>query len=101
MKTTQQDCFSNGTEHDSWREINCDRCWKSSHPLDEDSWDWTNFICSIDRDIHGQMAGLHEIPLRTYNITQMRDCPYRQAERPKRKKYSKKEVSNCMDLFNN
>lgn len=31
----------------------------------------------------------------------MPECPYRQAERPKRKKYSKKEMNNCMDLFNN
>ena len=82
MKTTTKNCFSNGTEWMIWTSNNCDQCHKQSkYKLDED--EYTKFVCKIDMEINGQMAGLQEISERTYNITQQADCPYRQAVRPK------------------
>ena len=95
MKTTTENCFSNGTKHEDWVERNCVRCWKYSR-WNEKLNRYTNFKCKIDEEITQQLGSYHPISLRTFKIAQMRDCPYRQEKR-KRKKYRKK--SNHPELF--
>lgn len=90
MKTTCEPMFSNGNEHLSWTTRNCDRCVKQSHYIEKTD-SYTTFKCSIDRDINGQIIGLHEVNIKSFEATQQKDCPYIQTERklPKRKKKQK------------
>lgn len=62
-----------------WTSRNCDRCWKASRLKDDG--DYTVFRCKVDEEITSQLMGDMEISERTYNITQMLDCPYRQEKR--------------------
>lgn len=94
MKTTLKSMFSNGTEFTSWQFRNCDKCVKAS-VYKEKKDVYTNYKCTIQRDIDGQVIGLQEVPLRSYNATQLADCPYRQTERKARKK---RVIKNQLNL---
>ena len=80
MKTTTKNCFSNGTEWMNWTARNCDRCWKASRL--KPGGDYTAYRCRINAQIDAQITGLWEISVQTYQVAQMRDCPYRQEQRP-------------------
>ena len=97
MKKVDQDPFSNGTEHMIWEGLNCDRCTKNSH-IKEDGNSFTIIKCAIQRDIFTRMFSNEPIAQRTIDICQMKDCPYRKEEWPKRKKAEKHK--NEPKLFN-
>lgn len=96
MRTTSKNCFSNGTEHMIWTSNNCDLCWKHSKAKKDGGY--TALICAIDDDIQTQIGGSQEISQRSYDITQLKDCPYRQLSRPTRRR-RKKEDKNQGKLF--
>lgn len=102
MKTTNKDCFSNGTEHMMWTDVNCCRCLKSrsyrphSTPCGAFDDDAPNYRCAVERDIDAQMIGLDGINQRSYDATQHRICPYIQTE-PKPVKHRK--IIGEQDLF--
>lgn len=85
MKTTDKPLFSNGTEFTSWTFRNCDKCVKQSH-YNEKTDTYSAFRCSIDRDISMQQVGLNEVNLKSWETTQLKDCPYIQTERKVTKK---------------
>ena len=85
MKTTDKQLFSNGTEFTSWTFRNCDKCVKQSH-YNEKTDTYSAFICSIDKDISMQQVGLNEVNLKSWETTQLKDCPYIQTERKVTKK---------------
>lgn len=96
-KTTSDPMFSNGTEAMLWIENNCDKCWKQSR-YDEERDRWINQICSIERDIQAQMAGL-EISERSYLFVKENfNCPNRQFEKPT--VHKKRTPKGQSDLFN-
>lgn len=92
MKLVDKDPFSNGFEHMRWEELNCDRCWKSSHikkGSDPDYPDFTQMKCAIQRNIFTRMVtDKQPISQRTIDICSHDDCPYRQEQRPT-KRYEK------------
>lgn len=95
MKTTTENCFSKGTECMNWISKNCANCYKQSK-YNSKKEEYTKFICKIDEEINGQMAGLYEISQRTYDVTQKADCPYKQVARPKmvrKHKTNKSQIS--------
>jgi hypothetical protein len=85
MKTTDKPLFSNGTEFTSWTFRNCDKCVKQSH-YNEKNDTYSAFRCSIDRDISMQQVGLNEVNLKSWETTQLKDCPHIQTERKVTKK---------------
>ena len=85
MIKVDQDPFSNGTEFDVWDAHNCERCIKNSH-LKDNMIDYTKVVCAIQRDILTRMVSNIPIAQRTIDICQMRDCPHRKEEWPKKKK---------------
>jgi hypothetical protein len=91
MKTTSENCFSNGSEHCSWVERNCHDCIKQSH-YKEKTDTYTAFKCTIDRDIQMQIIGLKEISLKSWEITQLMDCPNKTTER--KKTFKKRKLLN-------
>jgi hypothetical protein len=87
MKKTNKSLFSNGTEFTSWTFRNCDNCVKQSH-YNEKKDTYSAFKCSIDRDISMQQIFDDPVNLKSWETTQLRDCPYIQTER----KVSKKRI---------
>jgi hypothetical protein len=79
MKKTEEPLFSNGTEFTCWIYRNCERCVKQSHFID-DIKGWSNFRCSIDRDIQLQLAGYDEVNKRSLETVQNNICPYIQTK---------------------
>lgn len=98
MKKTKNPCFSNGTEHMVWFELNCDHCWKASI-YSERIKDYTKFKCKINAEVIMQIAGYDEISQRTYDITQKRDCPFKQEKRLIKKRRKVKNQTEIPLLF--
>ena len=95
MKTTTDPMFSNGSEFSSWQSNNCDRCKKASiYNEKEDSY--PNYKCSIQRDIDAQVCGLHEVSIRSFEVTQSPECIHIQNERKITKK--KRKIKNQLQL---
>lgn len=94
MKTTDKPLFSNGTEFTSWTFRNCDNCVKQSH-YNEKNDTYSQFRCSIDRDISMQQVGLNEVNLKSWETTQLKDCPYIQTVR---KVGKKRVIKNQLNL---
>ena len=91
MKKVDKDPFSNGTEFMLFEELNCDHCWKSSRPKNDNPLgeeDYTKIICAIQRDIFTRMWSKEPIAQRTIEICRTFNCPYKQEKRP-RKRYEK------------
>lgn len=95
-KLTNQDPFSNGSEHRAFEAYCCDKCIKSSQPRDD--FRYTNADkkmmpkCSIQRDIVTRMFCNDPIKQETIDICREFVfhgvlCPYMKTER---KKYTKK-----------
>ena len=87
MKKVSIPCFSNGTEYAMWTERNCDRCYKSPK-ITRDEKDYTKSRCRIFDELDVQLLGYGNEPVskRTYKVTQMLDCPYRQEHYPRSKR---------------
>lgn len=95
-KKVNKDPFSNGTEYMMFEERCCDKCIKHSHLKKEGDTEYddqyTQIVCSIERDILTRMAS--DEPINERTITICNDfimhgklCPYMKTER---KKYEKK-----------
>ena len=96
MKKVNRDPFSSGTEHMRFEEYNCDKCVKSSEPI-EGGLRYTNSDkdnmprCGVQRDIVIRMFGDTPINQRTIRICEEFTlhgvlCPYLKTEWPKRKR---------------
>ena len=97
MKTTKTYLFSNGSEHMSWVSRNCENCWKMSR-YNEKKDTYSQFRCTIDRDIQAQAAGIvEEVSIKSYETTLLLDCPYKE-ERQKVKLH--RPVKGMQNLFN-
>ncbi len=97
MAKTNKLCFSNGTSAENWLEHNCEGnppCIKRQRVHRDGSGP---FYCTIQRDICLQWFGSTEINEKTYNATQVWNCPYKQTTPPKRKQKTK--VDNQPNLF--
>lgn len=94
MKTTCEPMFSNGSELMTWTANNCDNCIKQSK-YKEETDNYSEFRCTIDRDINMQVIGVHEVSLRSYLVTQNSVCPYIQTER---KLPKKRKIKNQLEL---
>ena len=93
MKKTSKPCFSNGTEFTSWTFRNCDRCVKQSH-YNEKKDTYSAYKCTIDRDIAIQQVFDEPINLKSWETTQLKDCPYIQTEhKPKKKRTIKNQTT--------
>ena len=105
MKTTKvnKDPFSNGEEHRIWEHYNCDRCIKSSQPVDG-GMRYTNADennmpkCSIQRDIVTRMFCYEPIKQETIDICNNYIlhgtlCPYMKTERKKYEKKAKNQTT--------
>lgn len=91
--------FSNGTEHMTWTGLNCERCWKQSR-FNVKRNEFTQFRCSIDKEITLQSAGIIDdgtTTLKAYEAVQKVECPYRE-EKQKVKKH--RPVKGMNSLFN-
>ena len=84
--TTIVPCFSNGSEAQSWFDINCDIRVKSSR-LKKNEVDYTKSRCRIFDDILRQWMGYgnEEIYVRSYEVTKKIHCPYKQTKWKNRK----------------
>ena len=97
MAKTNKLCFSNGTSAENWLEHNCEgnpSCIKRQRVRRDGSGP---FYCTVQRDIIRQWFGLTGINEKTYNATQVWDCPYKQTTPTKRKRKTK--VDNQSNLF--
>jgi len=94
MKITDKPLFSNGTEFTSWQHRNCDNCVKQSR-YNEKNDTYSRFRCTIDRDISMQQVGLQEVNVKSWEATQLKDCPYIQTER---KIGKKRKIKNQLQL---
>lgn len=97
MKKVNKDPFSNGTEYMRFEDLCCNKCIKHSHLKKEGDTkyedEYTNVVCSIERDIFTRMGCDEPINQRTvdvcYDFTMHgKLCPYMKTER---KKYQKKD----------
>lgn len=89
MKTTDNLCFSNGTEFMIWQERNCCRCTKSVW-YNEKKGTYPKYKCAVQRDIELQACGMLEINERSYNAAKCAKCPYRLTERERALKNAEK-----------
>ena len=81
MKRIKANLFSNGTEHMTWTGLNCEKCVKMSR-YNESKDTYSQFRCSIDKDIQEQCAGLtDEVNVKSYEAVRQLKCPYIQTER--------------------
>lgn len=96
INKVNQDPFSNGTEYMMFEERCCDKCVKHSHLRREGDTkyedEYTNVVCSIERDIFTRMWCNEPINQRTIDVCydfvmHGKLCPYMKTER---KKYIKK-----------
>lgn len=103
MKKVNKDPFSNGTEHDMFEDLCCSKCVKHSHMKKEGDTiyedEYTNVVCSIERDIFTRMWCDEPINQRTVDvcydfIMHEKLCPYMKTER---KRYPKK-IKNQTEL---
>ncbi len=85
MKKTNKALFSNGTEFTSWTFRNCDNCVKQSH-YNKKKDTYSAYKCTIDRDIALQQVFDEPINLKSWETTQLKDCPYIQTEYKSKKK---------------
>ena len=105
MKKVNQDPFSNGTEYMMFEDLCCNKCVKHSHMKKEGDTEYeneyTNVVCSIERDIFTRLWCNEPINQRTIDVCydfvmHGKLCPYMKTER---KKYPKK-IKNQAELFN-
>ena len=99
MSRIQAMLFSNGTEHMSWVSRNCERCWKLSK-YNEKKGTWSQFRCSIDKQIQMQLAGVDDgyVSKKAYDAVRLPDCPYIETQRKvKKKKVAKNQQT--LELF--
>lgn len=82
MKTTDKQCFSNGTEFMLWQDNNCCHCVKAVW-YNVKRGTYPQYRCAVQRDIEMQAGGANEVTLRSYNATQNAKCPYLSTEREK------------------
>lgn len=105
MKKVSKDPFSNGTEHDMFEDLCCNKCVKHSHMKKEGDTkyedEYTKIVCSIERDIFTRMGCNEPINQRTIDVCydfvmHGKLCPYMKTER---KKYIKKDKNQTtLDL---
>ena len=95
MKTTTDPMFSNGSEFSGWQYHNCDRCQKSSK-YNPKTDSYSQYRCSIQRDIDAQVIGCMDVSIRSYKVTQLSECQHIQTERKLVKK--KRVVKNQLML---
>lgn len=82
--------FSNGTAHCAWVSWNCERCWKMSR-YNEKTDTYSQFRCSIDKDIQLQCAGLDGSDMvseKAVEAVKLQFCPYYE-DKQKVKKHRK------------
>lgn len=107
-KKLDQDPFSNGSEHSYFEEYNCLLCWKHSHLRLHKQGnggyvEYTQIICSIERDIITRMSSNEPIKKKTIDIchdflSRRQLCPYRQTRRKYRpKKQPKNQTQIILD----
>jgi hypothetical protein len=81
MKRIEQQLFSNGSEHCSWISYNCEKCVKFSR-YNEKKDTYSQFRCSIDKDIQMQAAGIVEaVNVKSAEAVELAICPYLETER--------------------
>lgn len=86
MKRVEQQLFSNGSEHCSWTEYNCVKCVKFSR-YNEKKDTYSQFRCSIDKDIQMQAAGIVEdVNVKSAEAVKLAVCPYLETKRKVKKK---------------
>ena len=75
MKTTSQQCFSNGTNMMIWQERNCCQCKKAVF-YNTKLGRMPQYRCAIQKQIEGQANGELEINQRSFDATQGKECPF-------------------------
>lgn len=101
LKTTKR-CFSNGTEYMWWIGENCNKCWKSWYISYNKRGELIQrkCRCSINRDIEDQAGWGEEINIKSWEVTQKSQCPYREEKRkPQKRKGCKAIHSQTETLF--
>jgi hypothetical protein len=84
MKTTTKPLFSNGTEMMWFQDRNCNRCVKVSR-YNPKTDEYTQFKCTIDRDIQQQAFGMDEVNQQSYDICHTGICPKIKTDRTVKK----------------